>query len=508
VIDSRVWNPRWYVWAALGCVALALIHERAPSLLRGPWLLLTLSLLIVVLYALRRLWELPVAVMMCMAIILTIFSGSWRNLGLPGFPFLPDRILVVGVLLALVLRAPGTRGRPPIKVRPVHLLLLLLTLYALASAASVGTIGTQSGIFDLLDRLGIIPFAMLLLAPVIFHGPREREMLLVALVGLGAYLGLTAIFESLGPHALVFPHFIVTSDETLPGQRAGGPFRSSVTEGFATFSCGVAATIAFFKWSKESRGRVVDGITVVSGLRRRYIAAVVVVVSTLGCFLTLERGVWIAATVAALGAGLATGKARRWLVPGALACGVLVGGALQLSPALASKASARVNDARSVWDRENQTSAGLRMIVSKPLFGFGWDRYETDSLPYFREASDYPMTGYDSYGVELPLHDSYLSYAVELGLVGALLWLAAVIWGLGGAVFSRGSPLLRPWKLGLLAMMIFFLVIAFFDPLQQNFTELLLWTWAGVALGSGEALRRRPCSAVVRAVSGTTEGLT
>ena len=479
--DGRVSHPRWYVWAAIGVAALALVYKRAAWLLGGHWLVLTLCLLIVLLYALHRLWELPLAVMMCAGIVLTIFSGNWGSLGLPGFPFLPDRLLIVGVLIALMLRAPGTRGRPAIKVRPVHLLLLLLIFYALASAAAVGTIGTKTGAFDLLDRLGIIPFAMLLLAPVIFHGTREREMLLMTLVGLGAYLGLTAIFESLGPHAFVFPHYIVTSDALLPGERAGGPFRSSVAEGFATFSCGVAAVIAIFQWS---------------GQRRRYIAGTVVVVSALGCFMTLERGVWIAAAAGAVGAGLATGKARRWLVPGALACAVLVGGALLLSPALASKASARVNDERSVWDRQNQTSAGLRMIEAKPLFGFGWDRYVDDSLPYFRQTSGYPMSGYSTSEITLPLHDSYLSYAVELGLVGALLWLAAVVWGLGGAIFNRGPPQLRPWKLGLLAMTICFLGIALVDPLQQSFTELLLWAWAGVALGDGQARRLRSRSAL------------
>jgi putative inorganic carbon (HCO3(-)) transporter len=495
VTSRAILYPRRYAWLAIGVAAVALIYRRAPWLLGGHWLVLTLCLLIVVLYVMHRLWMLPLSVMMCAGVVLTIFSGSWGSLGLPGFPFLPDRLLLVGVLAALILRAPGTKGRPTIKVRPVHLLLLLLTFYVLASAAAVGSIGTQSGAFDLLDRLGIVPFAMLLLSPVIFHGPRERQMLLVTLVGLGAYLGLTAIFEALGPHALVFPHYIVTSDATLPGERAGGPFRSAGAEGFATFSCGIAAVIAFFQWA---------------GQRRRYLAGAVVVVSTLGCFVTLERGVWIAAAAGAIGAGFAAGQARRWFIPGALACAVLVGGALLLSPTLASKASARVGDERSVWDRQNQASAGLRMIAAKPLFGFGWDRYVDDSLPYFRQTSDHPMTGYPTSGNMLPLHNSYLSYAVELGLVGALLWLAAIFWGLGGAIFNRGSPLLRSWKLGLLAITIFFLVIAFFDPLQQNFSELLLWTWAGVALGAERLPGRqsRPVTPARQPVFDVSAGLT
>jgi O-antigen ligase len=180
---------------------------------------------------------------------------------------------------------------------------------------------------------------------------------------------------------------------------------------------------------------------------------------------------------------IATGKARRWLLPGALAAAMLIGGALLLSPGLASKAAVRVQSNRSVWDRQNQTAAALRMIEARPLFGFGWDRYIPSSQQYFRQSPDYPMSGFSTDEIQLPLHDSFLSYAVELGLVGALLWLFAVLWALGGAIFAAGPPALRPWKIGLLAIAICFLVLSFVDPLQQNFTELLLWTWAGVALG-------------------------
>jgi len=485
VTDTAGWRLRRYLWVAAALAALLLIHERAGNLLQGQWLVVTAAGIVVVLYALHRLWELPPAVMMCAAIVLTIFSGSWSTMGFPGFPFLPDRIMIVGILLLLLLRAPGARRTPPIRITGVHLLLALLTLYAIASAAAVGTLGSKAGIFDLLDRLGVIPFAMLALAPAIFCAQRERNMLLGTLVGLGAYVGFTAIFESLGPHALVFPHYIVTADATLPEARAGGPFTSSVTEGFANFACAVAAVIAFSQWR---------------GTKARACAAAVAAVCVFGCFVTLERGVWIAAAAGALVSALCTPAGRRWLIPGALCCALVISGALALSPALASRTATRAAYRRSVWDRQNQTSAAVRMIEARPLFGFGWDRFEGEGLDYFRQSPSYPMTGYSTAEKPLPLHDIYLSMAVELGLVGALLWLVALLWGVGGAIFAGGPRELRPWKLGLLAIGVFFLVIAFVNPLQQNFTELLLWTWAGVALGpapraatlSARTVRSRP----------------
>ncbi len=175
-------------------------------------------------------------------------------------------------------------------------------------------------------------------------------------------------------------------------------------------------------------------------------------------------------------------------MPGALACALALGGALVVVPSLASKTSARASDQRSVWDRKNQTAAALRMVAARPLLGFGWGRYTRDGLDYFRQAADYPLSGFapnaaGSSERPLPLHDTYLSYAVELGLVGLLLWLATQLWGVCGAIFGRGSPLLRPWKLGLVAVALFFFVVAAFNPYQQDFPVLLLWVWAGVAAG-------------------------
>lgn len=487
VIGERaVWHPPRYVWAVLGVAALALVHQRDPVLLSGPRLALGISLVVVLIYLLYRLSEQPPAVTMCAALVLTIFAGNWSNLGLPGFPFVPDRILVAVVAMMLLLRAPGTAGRPLIRVKGVHLLLLLLILYAVGSAAAAGTLTTKEGIFDLLDRLGVVPFLMLFIAPVIFHGDRERNLLLGTLVGLGAYLSVTAIFESLGPHALVFPHYIVTSDAALPEGRANGPFASPVTEGFACFACAMAAVIACGKWRIRWQ---------------RYLAGAVAVTCIFACFVTLERGVWIATVAGSVVAALATRQGRRWVIPGAALCAVAVVGALLLSSSLSGKVSHRVADEASVFARENQTAAAFRMIADKPLLGFGWDTFSTAGLPFFRQSPDYPMNGYSTPEGPLPLHDIYLGMAVELGLVGALLWLAALVWGIGGAVVRPGPPELRPWKIGLLGIATFFIAVAFVDPLQQSFIMLLMWTWAGVAMGA-QIMPSRRARTVALAPSG------
>lgn len=362
---------------------------------------------------------------------------------------------------------------PRLQFRNVHVLLCLTALYALASSAAAGTLTTETGFLSLFDQFGLIPFVMFLIAPAIFAGQRERKLLLATLVGVGGYLGFTAIFESLGPHSLVFPRYILNADQGLPYERAGGPFQAVIAEGFATFACTVAAVMAFFQWSGE---------------RKRYIAAVVAVACVIGCLLTLERGVWIAVVAASLITALTTRRGRRRVAIGVLACVIALGGALALSPSLAHRISNRTGDQATVWDRQNEISAGLRMVAARPLLGFGWGTYTTNSLQYFRQAADYPMEGYSlstyqAAGKLLPLHETYLAYAVELGLIGALLWLSSLAWAVGEALFSRGPAYLRPWRFGLLALAVCFLVIGAFNPYQAPFPVLLLWVWAGVALG-------------------------
>jgi putative inorganic carbon (hco3(-)) transporter len=466
------WRPPWFAWIALWALALAGVHQAKPDLLHDSSLLLTPLALAVGVALLHWLWRQPPAVPMCGAIALSVFSGAWGQIGLGGAPL--DRVLLVVVLAQFLLRAPGVAHVPRPQLRNVHLLMALVLLYAVISALAAQTLANRSSSLLLLDQVGAVPYLMYLFAPAVFSGVLERRLLLGTLVVLGAYLGATAIFESLGPHALVFPRYIAQVDRELPGERAGGPFQSSVTEGFATFACAVAAAIAFRQWRSA---------------RARAFAAFSAGVCLCGCFLTLERSVWIAAVAAAIATALLSAGTRRWLVPGALLCALAVAGALTFVPSLADKTSARASDQRSVWDRKNQTAAGLRMVAAKPLLGFGWGRYTREGLDYFRQADDYPLSGFAPNAIgsserPLPLHDTYLAYAVELGLVGLLLWLLTQLWGVGAAIFGRGSPALRPWKLGLVAVAIFFFVVAAFNPYQQDFPVLLLWIWAGVATGS------------------------
>ncbi len=110
----------------------------------------------------------------------------------------------------------------------------------------------------------------------------------------------------------------------------------------------------------------------------------------------------------------------------------------------------------------------------------------TDSPPYFRRNPNYPLTA-----VGYPLHNVILSWAVDLGLVGATLWALALLLGVGGAFLTRGPPDLAPWKYGLLGVFAGYLVIANSIP-PMLFTNLVPWILAGVVFSGRYATDQSP----------------
>ena len=62
-----------------------------------------------------------------------------------------------------------------------------------------------------------------------------------------------------------------------------------------------------------------------------------------------------------------------------------------------------------------------------------------------------------------------------------MLWGAALFYAIGAAIFRRGPPELRWWRVGLIAIAVQWFVVANFVPLGYALPNALLWLWAGVA---------------------------
>jgi len=409
----------------------------------------------------------------------SVLSGNSTHVGLP---IGPDRLLLAAGLFAVVMgdvarrhtRADGVWGLP--RMTFTHWVLVAAAAWALVSAARAGTVTQSAGLFGLLDRFGFVPFAMFFVAPLAFATERQRSILLGTLVALGAYLGLTALFESVGLRALVFPGYINDPAVGIHFGRARGPFVEAVANGMGLFTCATAAAVGLSRWE---------------GWRARYACWAVIALCSVGLLLTLTRSIWLSSVVAAAAAFLMAPRLRGWLIPGALLGAIAVTGALAALPALNQRVDQRSTEESSVWVRKNTSRAAVEMIAAKPIAGFGWQRFQTQSAPYFREASTYP-----GIGVGQGVHNVFLGNAAELGIPGALLWACGLVLAIGGALIRRAPPELEPWRYALFALAVQWVIVANLTPLPWAFPTLVLWTWAGVvaagSAGPREIAIRRP----------------
>lgn len=441
---------------AAGVVASALavtaVSGGAPGFERGAGLLAALAL-VVLAAAARPAWTLS------LGLAASVFNTHWNDAGIP---FSVDRLLLVVGIVSVLLRELQAGGLRRLRTRPVHWLIAVAALYALASALLDGALADTAARYSLIDRLGLIPFAVFFVAPYAFREERDRRVLLGTLVALGAYLGLVALLETTGPKSLIVPSYITDPNVGIHADRARGPFTEASANGFAMFACLIASVMALGVWRSP---------------RWRRVALAVAALCALGVLFTLTRSAWLGAGLGAVAALLAYRRTRRLLMPAAAVAMILVLGAFAAIPGLSGKADSRTNAQSPVWDRKNSDGAAIRMVETRPLLGFGWGTFRYEGASYYVQSPDYPLTFVPD------VHNLFLAHAVELGLLGAGLWLLAVLAGVGGAIFARGPPELSAWKIGLLALFVDWLVIANTTPMSVTMPTLLLWAWAGIARG-------------------------
>jgi O-antigen ligase len=403
--------------------------------------------------------------LLCTALFLSMFSGHWGALHLPA-KVAPDRYLFVLGLTAFLLRDPDRGERRALRFTPVWVLLGLAAAYAIGSAIAAHSLFQNPGLWVLVDRFGLVPFATFVVAPAVFATERDRRILLGTLVAMAAYLAFVTTAQGIHLNALVFPRYILNVNVGAhQAGRARGPFGDSGVNGFAMFAMAVACAVAVKTWWDT---------------RWRWPLAALGVLCLFDIVFTLDRAAFLGSVVAIVLTMLAVRKMRRYLPIVLIAGVVAVGGALLVSSSLRTAVSHRIAQQNSVWDRLNTDKAAERMFFARPLVGFGWGSFTTKSIPYFQLSGSYPFTGEGT-----PDHNVFLSNLAELGIIGTGLWLFALAFGIGGAIVRRGPPELVPWRIGLFAIAVMWLVVANLTPMLDSFPNQLLWLWAGVAWGYG-----------------------
>lgn len=416
-------------------------------------------------------WRLDPAWSLAIAVFLSPIAGHWQELHIPGW-LSPDRLLIVWAIATLALRAPGARDRPALREQPVHWVLGLASLYVLASAAMVGTLLQKESFFRLLEAYGILLFAVFYVAPAVFRDERRRRVLIGALTVLGAYLGLTALFETVHANALVWPRYISNPNVGVHFGRARGPFAEAVQNGVGLYTCAIGAVLG----AAIFRGRLLKGLCLT-------IAAL----DMAGVLFTLQRSVWVGSLVATIVTFIAFKDLRRYLLPILLSC-VLIGGAAYAVVG-SGAVHKRATDQATVWDRYNLNRAALNMVEARPLFGYGWSRFPSESVrgEFFQQNSNYPLTA-----AGLSVHNEFFSHAAELGLVGLTLWLLGLLSAAFTAVRApTPTPEAKLWKRAFVAYTVFYLVVSSFVP-AALFPNLMFWLLAGIAASTYQpSVRKR-----------------
>lgn len=458
-----------------GIVIAFALRGHAVVTAHGAELWTQAMLLVGALSVMSLVWVLPPAATLTAAVVLSPLASNWSELGVPG-AVSPDRLLLIGGIGVMLVRGPGARDLPRPSFRPTHAVLAVVLVYALISAAAVGTLLQPAGFFRLFDAFGILPFLVFFVAPAVFASPRCRALLLAGLVALGAYLGLTALFEVTNLTGLIVPRFIAEATAADSSGRAYGVFLEPVSNGAGLFDCGVAAAVAFASWRRPGA---------------RAFAALTVMLCGAGTFFTLERSVWLGTAAALLVTTVVFVLNARRAAPGLAAIAglvatvvVIAGAALWFAPGLAHDVTNRANDQGTVYDRRNLATAAQNMIAARPLFGFGWSTFEHRSLDYFEQSPDYPLNPNLAFSPTtqgtFSVHNEFLDYGVTLGLVGTTIWLLGLVLAIGGAFRAKTvTPGLERWRFALLPILVFYLVIENAVP-PALFPNLLLWLWLGV----------------------------
>ena len=412
-------------------------------------------------------------------LVTNVFAG---NSTLIGLPLAPDRVFFATSIVLFL--AEGRELRPRLRWRIVHTFMAAFLLWTIWSALSVGTLGTSLGIFALLDRV-LFPFFLFCTAPLLFTTPTRRDLLARTLLLLGAYLGITGIFEVVGPQFLVFPRYIADPALGIQYGRARGPFIASEADGLVLIVAAACGMLGVQRFTGRWRG----------------LAYLCMVVCPIGCFLTLTRSIWAGAVIAIVLIGALTPRLRRHLPAALAAMAVLIIVALNLIPALHDSFTERAETSRSIYDRQNTNAAALRIVDELPLTGVGWVRFVEVSREWVRQSDDYPITN-----VAIEVHNVVLGRAAELGVPGAVMWVLCVLGGPVRAAMRRTPKDVEDahlWRVVLIATLSGWSVALMLSPVPYPLPNYLVWLCGGIVLAPW--LTRQPVAETPPAVIDLTD---
>lgn len=343
-----------------------------------------------------------------LTLFVTICFGYnfWHSRG--SFPVTLDRICWGMLGAALVVSAVRDGTHPFGQTRADRFVLLFLAYLALAAGIPYlegrDTAGLSRWLF-----FYAFPGTLYFAARHVRLTPAAEKAVFGFLAVLGVYLALTGVAEVSGWSALIYPHYVATTEATAEFfGRARGPLLNPVVNGYLMALGWVAWTVLSLRFT--------------GGFR--HLRAIGHILFPVGLFCTLTRSVWLSTALGLMVGGLWLLPApyrRAWVASGVF--GLILGAVILRGYFWEMKRDrdlSAAEAARSVKLRPLLAAAAWRMIQDRPVFGFGLGQYDRAKHPYLEEPTGrVPLRQTRPY----TQHNVFLSWLVETGAVGLMLGL-------------------------------------------------------------------------------------
>jgi O-antigen ligase len=422
---ARGWYESAFGLLLIGVMLLSTLDEAALAPL-GRGLLLGSVLLLIVVNA-----GAAVGVYIAAALLFSVHVSAGRI----SWVQRPDNFALLFLTLYLVggrwfSRQAGTFGTTALTIT----LLLLTTL-----AHLVALVGVQWFWLTWFARMFGIPLAMYVLLRRAALSPREVRALLVMVAALGIYMAVVSLLEVGGLYGLIVPPWIASPsfNPTFGDARIGGlemqPEWNALNLSLAF--C-VLLLLRIQQGGRARLGWIAGSVLCLLAIYFCYTRAAYLGLLLAGVPLFWERSAKAGVTL----------RRRVLFLTGAVSFVMFV--LFFPSQVLQS----RVADTSNVFFRLNVWAAALGMLTHHPLFGVGFGQFAAHMGSYVRDLGWIPALG--RYQTGTIAHNTFLSVAAELGLVGLTLYLltirgvfrdarnaAGAAWGQAGRTWVAGFTL-------------------------------------------------------------------
>jgi O-antigen ligase len=411
------------------------------------------------------------------------------TLQMGSFAVAPDRLvaIIIFVLVVWKLRR-GELQFPGLGKAGRYIL-----LFALICTVSCFVMGAGSRVLFYLFDFHYTPFVMFILAMSIPPSHQKLEALSFAFLPAGTYLVINGIFEYFGPHALLWPKYILDPSVGVKGQfgRTRGSFASSEALGWAlnmTFLC----YVLYITRSKQQRPYwaylmmlVTPGSAGRLGKKvdRSYWAYLMMLVTPGVIYTTNQRSAWTSFGASLVLLAIARTKMKRiaQIFIGLILLGFLAGAGTHFSFWKDATLFTRRQESVNFRRVNNQTT--LAMGMENPIFGVGYGSYSHSELwrKYFR-----PIPGIDMRDIGGGNHNTFLGLFAEVGLVGLIPYLMIFyyMFQVGLRVYRKGEGFEREFALVFLAVVIIYIICANFGDYRSGaFYNTALYLLFGTVAG-------------------------